>query len=145
MSLSDPTSKMSKSDKTARSRVLITDTPAEIRAKISSALTDSITGITFDPLARPGISNLLSILAVFDPDQRTPQDLAQAYSTAHPRLFKEIVSEAVILGLQGIRSRYMKLMEENNDYLDQVEAEGSRKARQSAEDTMKIVRSATGL
>ncbi|KAG6030375.1 hypothetical protein E4U41_000119 [Claviceps citrina] len=145
MSLSDPTSKMSKSDKTARSRVLITDTPAEIRAKISSAVTDSITGVSYDPAARPGISNLLAILSVFDAQRRTPQDLAQAYSTAHPRLLKETVSEAIIVGLEGVRSRYLKLMEENNDYLDQVEAEGARKARQSAEETMAIVRSATGL
>lgn len=145
MSLSDPTSKMSKSDKSARSRVLITDTAEEIRAKISSAMTDSISGVSYDPSARPGISNLLAILSVFDADHRTPQDLAQAYSTSHPRVLKEMVSEAVISGLQGVRSRYMKLMDENNDYLDQVEAEGRRKARQSAEDTMEIVRSATGL
>lgn len=145
MSLSDPTSKMSKSDKTARSRVLITDTPDEIRAKISSAMTDSITGVSYDPVQRPGISNLLSILSVFDAGNRTPQDLAQAYSTAHPRLIKQAVSDAIIAGLQGVRSRYMKLIDENNDYLDQVEAEGTRKARQSAEETMDIVRSATGL
>ncbi|KAG5979834.1 hypothetical protein E4U55_004726, partial [Claviceps digitariae] len=140
-----PTSKMSKSDKTARSRVLITDSPEEIRAKISSAVTDSITGVSYDPVERPGISNLLAILSVFDAGNRTPQDLAHAYSTAHPRVLKETVSEAIIVGLEGVRSRYMKLMDENNDYLDQVEAEGARKARQSADETMDIIRSATGL
>ncbi|KAG5948066.1 hypothetical protein E4U59_004540 [Claviceps monticola] len=145
MSLSDPNSKMSKSDKTARSRVLVTDSPQEIRAKISSAVTDSITGISYDPLERPGISNLLAILSVFDAKNRTPQQLAEAYSAAHPRILKETVSEAIIAGLEGVRSRFMKLMDVNNDYLDEVEAEGSRKARQSAEKTMDIVRSATGL
>ncbi|KAG6004902.1 hypothetical protein E4U21_000629 [Claviceps maximensis] len=145
MSLSDPTSKMSKSDKITRSRVLVTDTPDEIRAKVSSAVTDSITGVSYDPVERPGISNLLAILSVFDDGKRTPQDLAQAYSTTHPRVLKETVSEAIIAGLQGVRSRYMKLMDESNDYLDQVEAEGTRKARQSAEETMDIVRTATGL
>lgn len=145
MSLSDPTSKMSKSDKTARSRVLVTDSPQEIRAKISSAVTDSITGVSYDPLERPGISNLLAILSVFDAENRTPQQLAEAYSAAHPRHLKETVSEAIIAGLEGVRSRFMKLMDVSNDYLDKVEAEGSRKARQSAEKTMDIVRSATGL
>ncbi|KAG5930682.1 hypothetical protein E4U42_000022 [Claviceps africana] len=145
MSLSDPTSKMSKSDKKTRSRVLITDTPAEIRAKISSAMTDSLTGVSYDPLERPGISNLLAILSAFDPLNRSPQDLAQVYSTAHPRILKGVVSQAIIQGLEGFRRRYMKLMDEHNDYLDQVEAEGTRKARESAGETMEIVRSATGL
>ncbi|KAG5912725.1 hypothetical protein E4U53_005199 [Claviceps sorghi] len=145
MSLSDPTSKMSKSDKTARSRVLVTDTPDEIRAKISSAVTDSVPGVSYDPLERPGISNLLAMLSVFDADNRSPQHLAQDFTTAHPRLLKEAVSDAIIQGLQGVRCRYMKLMDENNDYLDQVEAQGARKARQSAEETMDIVRTATGL
>ncbi|EXV03590.1 tRNA synthetases class I family protein [Metarhizium robertsii] len=145
MSLSDPTSKMSKSHKLARSRILITDTPDEIRLKISSALTDSVHGISYDHALRPGISNLLSLFSIFDAEKRSPEQLAQAYSDTHPRLFKDMVSDAVILGLQGIRTRYIKLIDSDTHYLDHVAADGARKALQSAEETMGMVRTAVGL
>ena len=108
MSLTDPTSKMSKSHKSERSRILITDTPDEIRAKISSALTDSHAGISYDMATRPGISNLLDILSIFDAQQRTPAELANAYSQTHPREFKGMVADSVTQGLHGIRSRFLE-------------------------------------
>lgn len=146
MSLTDPKSKMSKSDKSERSRILITDTPDEIQAKLASALTDSYTGISYDPAARPGISNLLDILSIFDPRQRSPAQLAEEHSDAQPRQFKALVSDAVCQGLHGIRSRYLDLLDlDRGGYLDHVEAQGARKARDSAEETMSIVRSAVGL
>ncbi|GAO20075.1 uncharacterized protein UV8b_03793 [Ustilaginoidea virens] len=145
MSLSDPTSKMSKSHELGRSRILITDTPEDIRTKISMALTDSIPGISFDPAARPGVSNLLNILSAFDPEKRNPEQLAQVYGAADTRSFKDTVSNAVIAGLQGITGRYNELMGAESLYLDHVAAEGARRARQSADETMCIVRAATGL
>jgi tryptophanyl-tRNA synthetase len=145
MSLSDPTSKMSKSHKLTRSRILITDSPEDVRLKISLALTDSIKGVSYDHTQRPGVSNLLNLLSIFDAEKRSPEQLAETYSTTHPRLFKEMVSDAIILGLQGIGRRYTELMDGDNRYLDQVEAEGARKARQNAEETMSLVRAAVGL
>ncbi|GJN75095.1 tryptophan--tRNA ligase, mitochondrial [Purpureocillium lilacinum] len=145
MSLTDPTSKMSKSHKSERSRILITDTPDEIRAKISSALTDSHAGISYDMATRPGISNLLDILSIFDAQQRTPAELANAYSQTHPREFKGMVADSVTQGLHGIRSRFLELLDSDSTYLDYVEAQGARKARENAEETMELVRSAVGL
>lgn len=136
---------MSKSDKSERSRILITDTPEEIQAKVASALTDSLPGISYDAAARPGISNLLDMLSIFDAQQRSPVQLAEEHSDAQPRQFKALVSDAVCQGLHGIRSRYLELLSlDKGAYLDHVEAEGTRKARQSAEETMHIVRSAVG-
>ncbi|UNI19718.1 Tryptophan--tRNA ligase [Purpureocillium takamizusanense] len=145
MSLTDPTAKMSKSHKSERSRILITDTPDEIRAKISSALTDSHVGISYDIATRPGISNLLDILSIFDAQQRTPSELADAYSQTHPRQFKGMMADSVIQGLHGIRSRFLELLDSDSTYLDYVEAQGARKARENAEETMEVVRSAIGL
>ena len=146
MSLTDPTAKMSKSHKNDRSRILITDTPDEIRAKVTSALTDSLTGISYDLANRPGVSNLLDILSIFDAQQRSPTQLAQEHAEMHPRHFKAMVSDAIIQGLHGIRSRYLELLDtESAVNLDQVEADGARKARQSAEETMHLVRRAVGL
>ncbi|KAJ6439974.1 tryptophanyl-tRNA synthetase [Purpureocillium lavendulum] len=145
MSLTDPTSKMSKSHKSERSRILITDTPDEIRAKISSALTDSQAGISYDMATRPGISNLLDILSIFDAHQRSPAELAEAYSQTHPRQFKAMVADSIIQGLHGIRSRFLELLDSDSTYLDYAEAQGARKARENAEETMEMVRSAVGL
>lgn len=143
MSLTDPTAKMSKSHKVERSRILITDTPEQIRSKIGSALTDSLPGVSYDTATRPGVSNLLDILSVFDTQHRTPSQLAVEYSEIAPKLLKEMVSDAVVRGLDGIRSRYLELLD-NVAHLDRIEAEGAHKARQSAAETMQLVRAAVG-
>ncbi|RCI10985.1 hypothetical protein L249_5434 [Ophiocordyceps polyrhachis-furcata BCC 54312] len=145
MSLTDPTSKMSKSHKSERSRILVTDAASQIHAKIASALTDSASGITYDLTQRPGISNLLEIYAAFDPQRRTPQQLAEAYTTAQPRQLKSMVADAVVEGLRGIRDKFLDLQQDDNGYLEQVEAEGAEKARQSAQETMDLVRNAIGM
>lgn len=145
MSLTDPTSKMSKSHELERSRILITDSPGEIRAKIASALTDSLHGVSYDKLQRPGISNLLEILSMFDAQVRTPVQLAEEYSGLNARQFKMLVSDTLIHGLQGIRDRYLQLLDRNDGYLESVEEDGSRKARESAKVTMDLVRNAVGL
>lgn len=145
MSLTDPKSKMSKSHKSERSRILVTDGPKEIKSKIASALTDSLPGVSYDPAERPGISNLLDILSVFDPEGRDGQQLADQYSDLSPKQLKDMVSDAVVGGLDGIRDRYLELTAKGDEYLDKIEAEGARKARESANETMHLVRSAMGL
>lgn len=145
MSLNDPSSKMSKSNKLERSRILITDSPEQIKAKIASALTDSLTGISYDTKARPGISNLLDILSIFDPEARGPERLAMLFSDLSPRQLKDTVAEAVISGLKGIRERYTTLLDDRDNYLDNVAKLGARRASESAEETMCLVRESVGL
>lgn len=62
--LVDPTKKMSKSDDTGRGVIFLSDTPEAARKKIMSATTDSYGQIKFDIKERPGITNLLQILAL---------------------------------------------------------------------------------
>ncbi|KAH9239216.1 hypothetical protein K456DRAFT_1828183 [Colletotrichum gloeosporioides 23] len=146
MSLQHPAEKMSKSAKDSRSRIVITDRPEEIHKKVMSALTDSSNVVSYDPNERPGVSNLLEILSVFDGKGRTPSHLAQEYSQASLKDLKQAVSEAVICGLSGFRERYLDLIStDEGRYLDSVEARGAERARQSAEETMVVVREATGL
>ncbi|KAF5521732.1 Tryptophan--tRNA ligase [Colletotrichum aenigma] len=146
MSLQRPAEKMSKSAKDSRSRIVITDRPEEIHKKVMSALTDSSNVVSYDPHERPGVSNLLEILSVFDGKGRTPSHLAQEYSQASLKDLKQAVSEAVICGLSGFRERYLDLIStDEGRYLDSVEARGAERARQSAEETMVVVREATGL
>ncbi|KAF5242994.1 hypothetical protein FANTH_8399 [Fusarium anthophilum] len=145
MSLQNPTEKMSKSSKSPKSRISITDSPQEIKAKIKAATTDSIQGISYNREERPGISNLLDIMAIFDPEGRKAQELGEQYSDLSPKQLKEMVSDAVIGGLDGIRDRYTELLDKGDKYLDSIEAIGAEKARKSAEATMQVVRNAVGL
>lgn len=145
MSLNDPTSKMSKSAKSEKSRILITDSPEQIRAKVNSALTDSIPGVSYDVRARPGISNLLDIWSIFDRESKSPAELAEKYSDLSPRQLKGMVADAIVQGLDGVGQRYTSLLTSDPSYLDKVEEHGTRKAAKSAAETMSIVREAMGM
>ncbi|RKL23143.1 hypothetical protein BFJ68_g1349 [Fusarium oxysporum] len=145
MSLQKPTEKMSKSSKSPKSRICIIDSPEEIKAKIQAATTDSIPGISYNREERPGISNLLDIMAIFDPEGRKAQELGEQYNDLSPKQLKEMVSDAVIGGLDGIRDRYTELLKKGDEHLDSIEAIGAEKARKSAEETMQVVREAVGL
>jgi len=139
---------MSKSHLNPRSRILITDTPDEIESKVMSAVTDSHNFVSYDPVARPGVANLLEILSAFDEKGRSASELATSpdLAGAHLGILKSQVSERVIIHLAGVRRRYLDLLgEDGGRYLDSVEASGAAKARASARKTMDIVRAATGL
>lgn len=152
MSLTDPTKKMSKSDANAASRVLITDSPGEIRKKVMRAVTDSQSGfVSYDPAARPGVSNLLEILAVLEEKgaggRRTPAEVAGDFAgSQHPlKALKERTAEVVVAELRDVRERYMELLgDSDGKELDEIEALGAEKARASAEATMKLVKEAVG-
>ncbi|KAM3434589.1 hypothetical protein NHJ13734_005932 [Beauveria thailandica] len=88
------------------------------------------------------IANLLDILSIFDSEGRNATQLAEDFIS--PRELKAAVSEAVIKGMDGIGRRYKKLLEDP-EFLDHVAAEGGKKARQSADETMHLVREAIGL
>lgn len=150
MSLADPTKKMSKSDANAASRVLITDSAGEIKKKIMRAVTDSQSGfVSYDPAARPGVSNLLEILAVLEETGRgrTPGEVAGDFAgSQHPlKALKERTAGAVAAELRDVRERYLELLGSNDGReLDEIEAVGAERARASAEATMKLVKEAVG-
>lgn len=150
MSLADPTKKMSKSDANAASRVLITDAPGEIKKKIMRAVTDSQSSfVSYDPSARPGVSNLLEILAVLEEKGRgrAPEEVAGDFAgSQHPlKALKERTADAVAAELRDVRERYLELLGGNDGRgLDEIEAVGAERARASAEATMKLVREAVG-
>ncbi len=61
----DPLKKMSKSDETGKGVIFMSDSPQAAAKKIMSATTDSYGEIAYDVKQRPGISNLLQVLALF--------------------------------------------------------------------------------
>jgi tryptophanyl-tRNA synthetase len=145
MSLQEPNLKMSKSHQDPRSRILLTDNPDEITRKVMSALTDSMNSVSYDPVSRPGVSNLLQLLSYFSDNIKSPEELGEIYASLGLGEFKALVSQTIAGALEGIRARYAEVMaEDDGRYLDYVEAKGAERARVSAEATMAVVRDAVG-
>jgi tryptophanyl-tRNA synthetase len=146
MSLQTPTAKMSKSDTDPRSRILLTDSPAEIRKKVMSALTDSTNAVSYDPVGRPGVANLLGLLALFEGS--SAEVLAQEMASQGAKLkdLKGRVADAVVAAMDGVGERFREILgRDGGRYLNDVAEEGARKARGNADETMRIVRDAVGL
>jgi tryptophanyl-tRNA synthetase len=140
MSLVDPTSKMSKTDSNDRSRILVVDSPDAIRQKIKSAVTDSEPTVRFDWDEKPGISNLLEIMA--DCTGSSVDLLADEYSTGGYGTFKEAVAEAIITELAPVRARYREL---DDNEVARLMQKGALDARTQAEGYQHEVRRAVGL
>ncbi len=140
MSLTDPTSKMSKSDAQVKSRILIIDDPDVIAKRIRSAVTDSDPEVRYDLEAKPGISNLLEIMAACT--GRTIGDLADEYAAGGYGSFKDAVAEAVIEELAPFKPRYMEL---SNADVRAVLHDGGEKARELAHPYQREVRKAVGI
>lgn len=140
MSLIDPTSKMSKSDPSNKSRVLLTDTPDQITAKIKAAVTDAGSEVEFDREAKPGIANLLEVYSVLS--GRSVEDLVSEHRSGGYGVFKGAVAEAVVEGLRPIQEAYQGLSHEE---VDSVMTHSAERAREMADRTMAAVRSAVGL
>ncbi|OTB17681.1 hypothetical protein K445DRAFT_315426 [Daldinia sp. EC12] len=148
MSLTQPENKMSKSSPNHRSRINITSTPEEIRARVMVALTDSQNVVTYDPISRPGVANLLELLSQCTPEDRrlSPRELALEFKDASLKDLKETTAQAICTELAGVRDRYKDLLDrKGGKWLDEIEAEGAEVARRNAEETMRRVREAVGL
>ncbi|KAJ6630304.1 hypothetical protein B0H10DRAFT_1774785 [Mycena sp. CBHHK59/15] len=143
LSLKDPASKMSKSAPDVQSRILLTDSAAQIKAKVRAAVTDSIaSGITYDPVARPGTSNLLTILAACtDEDVRT---VAQRYAGKSHGDLKADVAMAVEELIAGPRAEFQRIREDVG-FLDEVAKRGALAAQERSAQTMVEVRVRIGL
>jgi tryptophanyl-tRNA synthetase len=140
MSLSDPTSKMSKSDPSPRSRILLKDTPDEIVKKVKAAVTDTGTEVAYDWETKPGISNLLELFSVFA--GRDIPDLVAEYAETGYGAFKIATAEAIAEGLAPVRAAYESL---DDAEVEKVMARGAATARDRAEIEMRTVREKVGI
>ena len=140
MSLTEPTSKMSKSDAQEKSRISLLDDPDVIRKRIKSAVTDSDPEVRYDIDAKPGISNLLDIMSATT--GRSIDDLVAEYASSGYGVFKEAVAESVVEELAPIKKAYTDIR--NGDVRDVLRTSGFR-AREMAADSMRDVRKATGI
>jgi len=140
MDLQQPDRKMSKSEESPQGTVLVLDDPKTIERKFKRAVTDSETEVRYDPEAKPGVSNLLSILAAATDSD--PVALAEKYTRYGP--LKLDAAEAVIEMLRPVQQRYAELAAEPSR-VDEILAAGAAKARERASATMRRVRERLGL
>lgn len=141
MSLQDPTKKMSKSDPLEKSCIYLLDDEATIKRKIASAVTDSDGVISYDPVNKPGIANLLTILSA---TTLVPiNELVKKYKDANYSTFKADVAEAIVNELKPIQARYNELLKTQE--LDNVLNQGREKASYFARKTLTKVKRKMGI
>ncbi|QRW00856.1 tryptophanyl-tRNA synthetase [Ceratobasidium sp. AG-Ba] len=161
LSLRDPTQKMSKSAPHPSSRILLTDSFEIIDKKIKSAVTDSERGVVYDPVARPGVANLLTILdacesltpgssesgvgdgETTDTRQRL-EALAVRFATSSHAELKRAVADAVESAIAPVRAEYIRVRADES-YLRDVAEAGRMRAADVAERTMSDVREVLGV
>jgi len=106
MDLQNPENKMSKSASGDAGIVYLLDDPASIERKFKRAVTDSDNEVRYDRATKPGVSNLLEILATAT--NRTPEAVADAYTQYGP--LKADTGAAVAEMLRPIRERHAELV-----------------------------------
>jgi tryptophanyl-tRNA synthetase len=130
MDLQHPERKMSKSVESPLGTIALLDSPEEITRKVRKAVTDTDGEVRYDRAAKPGLANLLDLLAAAT--GRTPEDVARGY-TRYGDL-KNDVAEALCALLEPVRRRRAAL-EADLAYVDAVLAEGAAKAHEVAAGT----------
>ena len=135
---------MSKSTGDERSRLLLTDSTDVIHAKIMRALTDCEPGISYDPQRRPGVSNLLEMIAHLE--DISPDQACSRYQDVSLRAFKEDAVDRIAASLAPIRDRLLRLLEPNQQsYLDEVASMGGEQARATSRPVLDGVYELIGL
>lgn len=140
MSLQEPTRKMSKSDP-EDTYIALLDPPDVIRRKIKRAVTDSDAEIRFDPENKPGVSNLLSIIAALN--GQTVEEAANELSGLGYGRLKERVSECVIETLSPLQNEHKRLMADKG-YVQSVLDENAQIANRMAMKTLRKVQRKVG-
>ena len=142
MGLSNPTSKMSKSD--PNGCVFLMEKPEDIARKFKRAITDSDTEncVRFDQANKPGVSNLMNIYSAVT--GKSFEEIEKEFAGCGYGVFKPAVGEAVIETLRPIREEATRLLNDKA-YLCSVYTEGAQKASFIARKTLRKVYKKVGL
>lgn len=136
MSLSDPTSKMSKSK--PEGCVFLMEKPEDIMRKFKRAVTDSDTErcVRYAPSEKPGVSNLMQIYA--STTGKTFEEIEAEFEGKGYGAFKPAVGESVVETLRPIREKTEQLLADK-EYLESVYRSGAERASRVAEKTLRKV------
>jgi tryptophanyl-tRNA synthetase len=142
MDLQEPTRKMSKSATSEKGLVYVLDEPDRVLAKFRSAVTDSDGEVRLDRAGKPGVTNLLEILAAVT--GRSAEDAAAAHAGDGYGALKSAVAEAVDEFLRPIRARHADLAADPAE-VERLLGDGAERARAVAGPTYARARDAMGL
>jgi tryptophanyl-tRNA synthetase len=140
MDLQNPTNKMSKSAESPQGTIDVFDDLKAVERKIKRAVTDNDAEVRYDPVAKPGVSNLLSILAATT--GREPAQVAEEYQQYGP--LKADTAAAVVEYLRPIQQRYTELSTDPGA-MRAILAKGAEKALVVSTPVLERARDALGL
>jgi tryptophanyl-tRNA synthetase len=140
MDLQHPGQKMSKSVNSPLGTILLLDEPADITRKVKKAVTDTDGEVRYDRESKPGLSNLIELLAVAT--ARTPNEVAGSYQRYGD--LKGDLAEALIEMLRPVRERRAALAADSGA-VTALLASGADKARKVASATYSRAAEAIGL
>ncbi|MET9295403.1 tryptophan--tRNA ligase [Streptomyces sp. NPDC003077] len=140
MDLQDPTSKMGKSHDRTAGIVYLLDEADVVRKKVMRAVTDGGSDVVYDRAERPGVANLLDVLAACTGE--LPEKLAERYASYGA--LKKDTAEAVVEVLRPVRERHARLAADPG-YVDAVLREGAERARALARPRVDAAYRAVGL
>ena len=143
MSLRDANNKMSKSDISKYSRILLTDSNDDISNKINKAKSDSMNmPSSFDELTtRPEINNLITIYSSIS--NISKDKVIEMFANKEISYFKSEMKNIVISLVEPISSEIKKIRQDSK-YLQDTLKEGSAKASERAHKTIKDVNKIMG-
>ncbi|MGD0895190.1 MAG: tryptophan--tRNA ligase [Acidimicrobiales bacterium] len=140
MDLQHPAQKMAKSATSPAGTISIDDPPEEIDRKIRRAVTDAGTEVRFDRDDKPGVSNLLEILAAAT--GASPEAVAARYDSYGA--LKADVAAAVVEMLRPVRERYLEFTRDPGTLAGILET-GAQRAQKIAAATLERAQRAIGL
>ena len=130
----DGCQKMSKSRSNA---IMLSATEDETAKLIKKAKTDGERLITYDPVNRPEVANLLSLISLCT--QEAPEDVAARIGEGGGGMLKNELTVALNEELRPLRQKRAQL-EKDPAYIRSVLLDGVKKAREIAEQTLSEVR-----
>jgi len=140
MSLTAPKKKMSKS--LPRTCIYLFDEPDVLKKKIMSAVTDTGKVVKYDPIKKPGISNLLTIYSLFS--NKSIKETEKKFKNKNYAEFKKTLANLLILKLEPFRRKKKELLQ-REVYIKEILEQGRKKAEVLSQSTMINTRKKMGL
>ncbi|MFD9457675.1 tryptophan--tRNA ligase [Streptomyces sp. NPDC059985] len=131
--LQDPAIKMSKSASSPKGLVNLLDEPKVTEKKIKSAVTDTEAEIRFDAVAKPGVSNLLTIYSTLTGE--SIPDLETRYEGKGYGALKTDLAGVMVDFVTPFKQRTQEYLDDP-ETLDSLLAKGAEKARAVAAETL---------
>ena len=143
MNLQNPSEKMSKSaPKDDKGTLFMLDDIEVTREKIMSSCTDSENKVYYDEDNKPGISNLISLLAAIT--NREIEEIVDEFKDSNYKEFKIAVADQVCSFIKDVQDKYYEFRNDE-DKLKDILNNGAEKARNYASNKLVEVRKKVGL